>query len=136
MAKSASSARPLVWVLCLVQFIPLLLFPPSSFSPASQEWWLPVLCAVLVLVGTLQLMVRRSPQAWPWYIISFAHGINIISRLMLFLPRATMRVEGELRLNTLYVVLAAASMLISAFYLWYLERYEVRGAFLRKAAQG
>ena len=134
MAKSASSAKPLVWLLCLVQFIPLLLFPPSSFSPASQEWWLPVLSAVLALVGTLQLMVRRSSQAWPWYIISFAHGINIISRLMLFLPRATVRVEGDLRLNTLYVLLAVLSMLASAFYLWYLERYEVRNAFLRRPA--
>ncbi len=134
MAKSASSAKPLVWLLCLVQFIPLLLFPPSSFSPASQEWWLPVLSAVLALVGTLQLMVRRSSQAWPWYIISFAHGINIISRLMLFLPRATVRVEGDLRFNTLYVVLAVLSMLTSAFYLWYLERYEVRSAFQKRAA--
>jgi hypothetical protein len=134
MAKSAFSGRPLVWLLCLVQFIPLLLFPPSSFSPASQEWWLPVLSAVLALVGTLQLMVRRSLQAWPWYIISFAHGINIISRLMLFLPRATVRVQGDLRLNTLYVLLAVASMLASAFYLWYLERYEVRSAFQKHAA--
>jgi len=132
MAKSASSARPLVWVLCIVQFITFLLFPASSYSPSSQEWWLPVLCLVLALVGTLQLMVRHSPQPWPWYIISFAHGINIISRLMLFLPRATVRVQGDLRLNTLYVVLAVASMLISAFYLWYLERYEVRNAFLRR----
>jgi hypothetical protein len=79
-------------------------------------------------------MVRRSAQAWPWYILSFAHGINIISRLMLFLPRAAVRVQGELRLNTLYVVLAVVSMLLSAFYLWYLERYEVRTAFLRGSA--
>ena len=134
MAKTASSAKPLVWVLCIVQFIPLLLFPPSSFSLTSQEWWLPVLNAMLALVGTLQLMVRRSPQAWPWYITSFAHGVNIISRLMLFLPRAAVRVQGDLRLNTLYVALALASMLISAFYLWYLERYEVRNAFLRRPA--
>jgi len=134
MAKDASSSKPLVWLLCSVQFVTFLLFPPSSFSPTSQEWWLPILCLVLALVGTLQLMVRHSPQAWPWYIICFAHGINIISRLMLFLPRATVRVQGQMRLNTLYVVLAVASMLISAFYLWYLERYEVRNAFLRRSA--
>jgi len=127
-------AKPLVWLLCIVQFVTFVLFPPSSFSPASQEWWLPVLSAVLALVGTLQLMLRRSPYAWPWYVISFAHGINIISRLMLFLPRAAVRVQGELRLNTLYVVLAVASMLISAFYLWYFERYEVRSAFLKRTA--
>jgi len=134
MAKPASSSKPLVWLLCIVQFITFVLFPPASFSPTSQEWWLPVLSLVLALVGTLQLMVRRSAQAWPWYIISFAHGINIISRLMLFLPRASVWVEGDLRLNTLYVALAVASMLISAFYLWYLERYEVRTAFLRRSA--
>jgi hypothetical protein len=134
MAKRGSDSKALVWLLCIVQFVTFVLFPPSSFSSASQEWWLPVLSAVLALVGTLQLMVRRSPQAWPWYIICFAHGINIISRLMLLLPRAATRVQGQLRLNALYLSLALASMLISAFYLWYLERYEVRNAFLRRPA--
>ena len=40
-----------------------------------------------------------------------------------------------MRLNTLYLVLAVASMLISAFYLWYLESYEVRNAFEKTAGE-
>ena len=33
----------------ILQFIPLILFPPESFK--TQEWWLPVLLAVLVVIA-------------------------------------------------------------------------------------
>jgi hypothetical protein len=135
MAKKALTAPVAVWILCILQFIAFLLFPPTAFSPTSQEWWLPVLSALMALIGVLQLTVRRSIQAWPWYILSFAHGINIISRLMTFLPRATRNVQGTLRVNGLYIGLAAASMLMSAFFLWYFEQHEVRMTFLSKRSE-
>jgi hypothetical protein len=135
MAKRALTAPVIVWLLCILQFIAFLLFPPASFSPTSQEWWLPVLNALMAVLGILQLMVRRSVQAWPWYILSFAHGINIISRLMMLMPRATRNVQGVLRINGLYLVLTVAAMLISAFYLRYLEVHEVRMTFLSKRGE-
>ena len=63
--------RPGVIILVLVlQFIPLLLFPASSFAPTTQEWWLPALLALMVLVAIVQLVARRSAAAWPWYLIA------------------------------------------------------------------
>jgi len=132
MARKTIAAPLLVWILVVVQFVPLVLFPPRAFSATSQEWWLPALCALLALVAALQLMIRRTPLLWPWYVMSFAHGINIISRLMMLMPRATLNIKGKIRPNGLYLLLTALAMLISAFYLWYFEQHEVRMAFLRK----
>jgi hypothetical protein len=134
MARKSIASPVLLSLLLVVQFVPLVLFPPRSFSPASQEWWLPVLCAVLTLVAGLQVVIRRSTQLWPWYILSFAHGINIISRLMMLMPRATVNVKGTLRPNWPYLLLSVLAMLASAFYLWYYEKHEVRTAFLRRPA--
>ncbi len=132
MARKRIAAPLLVWLLLVLQFLPLVLFPPKSFSPTSQEWWLPVLCAILAVVACLQLIIRRSSQLWPWYVLSFAHGINIISRLMMLMPRATVNVKGILKLNALYLLLTILAMLLSAFYLWYYEQHEVRIVFLKK----
>jgi hypothetical protein len=135
MVKRVLTTPVIIWLLCIIQFIAFLMFPPASFSPTSQEWWLPVLNALMALLGILQLMVRRSVQTWPWHIQSFAHGMNIISRLMMLMPRATRNVQGVLRLNGLYLVLTAAAMLLSAFYLWYFEIHEVRITFLSRKSK-
>jgi hypothetical protein len=104
-------------ILLWLQFVPLILFPLSSYNVTTQEWWLPAMLVVLALVGTVQLVVRRSLAPWPWYLISFSQGFNIISRLMMVMPQV---------FNGLYVTLSVISMLASAFYLWYTELPEVR----------
>jgi hypothetical protein len=109
-----------------LQFIPLVLFPPASFKLSSQEWWLPVLLALMVLVAVIQIVFQKSRAMWPWYLISFAQGFNIISRLMMLMPHATNAVGKDYVFNTLYVVLTTLSMLCSAFLLWYTEWPEVR----------
>ena len=111
--------------MCL-QVVPLLIFPPSSYSLQTQEWWLPVILTVLVIIALIQVLARRSTAAWPWYLLSFSQGFNIISRLMMLMPHATVSVDGAQRLNTLYVVMAAAAMFASAFEIWYCEHPEVR----------
>jgi hypothetical protein len=63
MARDAITRRKVIVVVLILQLIPLVLFPPESFSPKTQEWWLPVLLAVLVLVADVQLILRRSRQA-------------------------------------------------------------------------
>ena len=118
-------------MLCL-QVAPLLIFPPSSYSLKSQEWWLPVLLTFLVIVGLAQLLIRRSTAAWPWYLLSFAQGFNIISRLMMLMPHATKIVDKAQRFNLEYVAIAAASMLVSAFEIWYIELPEVRTRLLAR----
>jgi hypothetical protein len=113
-------------ILLWLQFVPLILFPLSSYNVTTQEWWLPAMLVVLALVGTVQLVVRRSLAPWPWYLISFSQGFNIISRLMMVMPHASLIVNGQQVFNGLYVTLSVISMLASAFYLWYTELPEVR----------
>ena len=130
MARKSIAAPFMVWLLLILQFLPLVLFPPKSFSPASQEWWLPVLCALLAVTACLQLIIRRGTQLWPWYVLSFAHGINIISRLMMLWGHATKTVGGVTVLNLPYIALTLAAMAMSAWLLWYLELPEVRQGLL------
>jgi hypothetical protein len=118
--------RGVIIVLLIAQIIPLLLFPPESFAPTTQEWWLPMLLVVLVLAADAQLIFRRSHSTWPWYLISFGHGFNIISRLMMIWPHATVNVNGASAANVLYLALTLLAMLGSAFMLWAMELPEVR----------
>jgi hypothetical protein len=125
-------ARPTTIIAILfIQLIPLLLFPPTSYSLKTQEWWLPVLLVVFTLIGVFQLVFRRSAAQWPWYLVSFAQGFNIISRLMMLMPHATYNVSGKQEFNTLYVSLTICSMLFSGFLLWYTELPEVRLGLLK-----
>lgn len=114
----------------VLQFVPLVLFPPESFSATTQEWWLPVLMAVLIMIAIVQIF-RRATTIWPWNLLSFAQGLNIISRLMMILPHATRNENGAQFFNTPYVVLSLIAMLLSAFMLWYTELPDVRLGFLR-----
>jgi hypothetical protein len=127
MTLRQSLARPkIISLILFLQLIPLVLFPPSSFGPDTQEWWLPVLLAVLVLLAVYQLVFRHSFTQWPWYMVSFAQGFNIISRLMMIMPHATSFQDGVQVYNSLYIILSVISMILSAFLLWYTELPEVR----------
>lgn len=131
MARRTIAGRGIITTLLLLQIVPLLLFPPESYSTSSQEWWLPLLLAFLVVLGDLQLILRRSTQIWPWHLFSFAHGFNIISRLMMLWPHATHIVNGEMAINTPYILLACVAMGFSGFLLWYLELPDVRLGLVR-----
>jgi hypothetical protein len=126
MLRKALSAGVAVPVVLCLQVIPLLLLPPDSWSLSTQEWWLPVMLTAMVIVALVQLLGRRSRAGWPWAILSFAQGFNIISRLMMLLPHATNGPEGSLRFNALYVVFSVVAMLVSAFEIWYGELPEIR----------
>lgn len=126
MSRSSLATRPAITTVLIAQFIPLLLFPAASFAPTSQEWWLPVLLAVMVVVADVELIVRRTTQVRPWNLLLFAQGFNIISRLMMLWGHATVTVGGATVLNLPYIVLTLAAMTMSAWLLWYLELPEVR----------
>jgi hypothetical protein len=115
------------------QIVPLLLFPPSAFSPNTQEWWLPALLAALVLVADAEVIARRSVLLWPWHLMIFAQGFNIISRLMMLWSHATLTVGGATVANVPYLSATVAAMALSAFLLWYLELPAVRMGLLRSS---
>ncbi len=125
------SSRSAIITLLIVQFIPLVLMPPSSFQLSSQEWWLPVLLLMLALVATFQLIVRKTESVWPWDLISFSHGFNIISRLMLLMPHSMTIINNQDAFNTLYVVFSVFSMLASGFYLMWLALPQTRSGIFQ-----
>jgi hypothetical protein len=128
--RKVLSTRGLIPVVMCFQIVPLLAFPTSSYSIKSQEWWLPVLLTFLVVISLVQILIRRTQAAWPWYLVSFAQGVNIISRLMMLLPHTTVNDQGTQRFNSVYFVVAVAAMLLSAFEIWYNELPEVRRKLL------
>lgn len=131
MRKSITTPAAII-LLLFIQFIPLVIFPAAQFSPKTQEWWLPVLLAFLAAISVFQIVIRRSPSASPWYLLAFSHGFNIISRLMMVLPKFTVYQDKVQVFNTEYVVLTLAAMLLSAFFLWYFELPEVRLGLVKK----
>ncbi len=126
MLRQTLSSRPAITALLILQIIPLVLFPLSLFTANNQDWWLPVLLAVMTLVGFVELAIRHSQISWPWFLISFAQGFNIISRLMMLMPHATINDQGVQVFNTPYVVISLISILLSTFFLWYTDWPEVR----------
>lgn len=131
MRRNPIFSPPLVIAILLLQIVPFVLFPPKFFSPTSQVWWLPVLLAVMVLIADFQLIVRRSPLPWPWYLLGFAQGFNIISRLMMLWPNASLISGESTMVNWPYLTLTFISMGLSAFMLWYTEKPQVRVALLQ-----
>jgi hypothetical protein len=129
--RQTLTKKPLVTFFLIAQLVPIVLFPAGSFSGASQEWWLPVLLAIMVIIADVELFFQRKDVKWPWLLIAFAQGFNIISRLLMMMPHATINVGGLSIINTTYLVLTILSMAFSAFLLWYVELPEVRMLMLR-----
>lgn len=131
MRRSFLSQPLVIIVILLLQIIPLLLFPPSVFQPASQVWWLPAILVICVLVADFQLIVRRTHSVNPWLLIGFAQGFNIISRLMMVWPNATLTTEAGTAVNWVYLILTVISMAVSWWLLIYTEKPEIREGLLR-----
>ena len=127
MFRKFITTRIMIPVLLCCQVLPLLAFPPSSYQLTTQEWWLPVFLTLLTLISLVQILLRRSLAAWPWYLLSFSQGLNIISRMMMVLPHATTTGSGgTLVVNNTYVIIAIATMLLSASAIWYCDLPELR----------
>lgn len=130
--RAALTTKKAITLILILQVVPLILFPASSFDLNTQEWWLPAFLVVMTAIAAVQILVRRSTAAWPWLLFSFSQGFNIISRVMLVLPHATVNNGGILSLDYTYVSLTILSMLLSYFLLWYTELPEVRLGLTRQ----
>lgn len=131
MERRALTNPALVTAVLVLQWVPLILFPSASFSSTTQEWWLPVLLVLMVIVAAIYLIIRRTPSRWPWDLLAFAQGFNIISRLMMVWSHSADQVGDRWVMNVPYVTLTLISILLSAAILWYTEKPDVRVTFLR-----
>ena len=125
MQRRPIAARKIIVAMLTTQVVPLLMFPPESFSTNSQEWWLPVLLVVMIAAAVLELLVRGGRTLWPWHLMIFAQGFNIISRIMMMWAHATVTSGGATVLNVPYLALTLIAMTWSAFLLWYWELPDV-----------
>jgi hypothetical protein len=130
MRRSFLTQRPVIIAILILQMIPLLLFPAKSYSSTSQEWWLPIVLVLMALVADFQIIVRRTPSVGPWLLIGFAQGFNIISRLMMVWPNATIVSEAGTAVNGTYLLLTIISMAASAWLLLYTEKPQIREGLL------
>jgi hypothetical protein len=131
--KKAILKRSLIIPFFILQLIPIVIFPPESYAFTTQEWWLPLLLAGLALFATVELLLRHNPEAWPWYLLSFGQGFNIISRLLMIMPHTVSNTKNGQVFNTTYVIITIVSVSISWFFLWYLEQPETRMAVMQDA---
>lgn len=130
MLRKSLSQPTVVTVLLILQFVPILLFPADVYSPASQQWWLPVILTMLAFFAVIKITVQRTSEIWPWYLVSFSQGFNIISRLMMLMPHATVNVEGTQVADLAYIITNVVSILISVGYIIYAELPDVRLSML------
>jgi hypothetical protein len=115
-----------LYTMLALQLIALLLNPASVFELTSQKWWLPVLLVIMAVLASIQI-IRKTAAPWALYLVSFSHGFNIISRLMMLLPQST----AGTSFNGLYFILSLVAMGFSVFMLWLLELPQVRQVLVR-----
>ena len=51
MSQRTIASRGIIVTVLILQVIPIMLFPAASFAPNSQEWWLPLMLFMLVVLG-------------------------------------------------------------------------------------
>jgi len=125
MARFDIANSKVIKALLLLQFIPLLLFPPYFFEPTAQTWWLPALLVLFAAIGVVQIF-RQTRVAWPLYLMSFAQGFNIISRLLMLMPQSTQNTTNDAVINGPYLILSVIAIAWSALMLVYVEKPEVK----------
>lgn len=132
MLRKTLSQPTAVTILLILQIIPLMLFPLDVFKITSQQWWLPALLTILSIFAVIKITVQRTSELWPWYLISFSQGFNIISRLMMLMPHATKNVDGANVIDLPYVITNIVAIIISAGYIVYAELPDVRMSMLAR----
>ncbi|HWR65536.1 MAG TPA: hypothetical protein VN364_05415, partial [Bellilinea sp.] len=121
-----------VAILLFVQILPLMIFPLEIFNSSSQQWWLPLLLTILALFAVVKIVFQRTTELWPWYLVSFSQGFNIISRLMMLMPHATKNAGGVQVADFAYLITNIVAIIISFGYIIFSELPEVRLSLLNR----
>jgi len=131
MERQPLYSRLAISLILILQVIPLLLFPPQIYGSGSQQWLLPAVLTFMVVVADINVFLRGGGEIWPWLLISFVQGVNIISRLMMLWAQSSTATNGVTTFDWAYILAAIVSMAMSGFMLWYTEKPAVREGMLR-----
>lgn len=112
--------RGLVLV-AILQFVPPLMLPPSTFRSISFLVWL-FLIPLFVLLG---INLARGRE-WSRLATIFVQGFNVIVRLLVLISNAVIVREGGPVLNVWMVTTSLLSIILSAIVLYYVDRPEVQ----------
>jgi hypothetical protein len=129
MAPRPLYTRTAIILILILQVIPLLLFPPRIYGSGSQQLWLPALLVLFVVAADLRLIFGRTFTVAPWYLLAFAQGFNVISRLMMVWPNGSTVTGDVVVMNWDYVLLSILAIALSTWLLIYMEKPQVREAF-------
>ncbi len=132
MLRKNISQPATVAILLFVQILPLMIFPLEIFNSSSQQWWLPLLLTILALFAVVKIVFQRTTELWPWYLVSFSQGFNIISRLMMLMPHATKNAGGVQVADFAYLITNIVAIIISFGYIIFSELPEVRLSLLNR----
>jgi hypothetical protein len=129
MARRPLYSRSIIILILILQIIPLLLFPPRIYGSGSQQLWLPALLVLFVVFADARLIFGRTHWIGAWYLLAFAQGFNVISRLMLVWPNGSSVAGKVVVVNWDYVLLSLLAIALSTWLLVYMEKPEVREVF-------
>ena len=110
--------------LYFLQFIPLLFYQPDALQAA-----LPIIVLVVAVYILLTFALLRG-QTWALTLSIFIQGMNVIVRLMMLYPHATLPPAEGGGLDWAYILINGLSIALSIWLLLRLDKPDVRSTML------
>ncbi len=114
-------SRKLSITLMVVQFIPLILIPPSIIQTDSQILTIPIFLILLALIATLALALGNR-TAWPRAMLVFAQGLNVVTRLMILLSTA---MPDKTTVDAPFIAASLVAIAISVVVLYMFDQFQI-----------
>lgn len=108
----------------IFQIVPLLIFPLETLKSGG------VLIAIVAVVFALLGYGLWRGRNWALSLSLTLQGFNVIVRLMMLFPNATMNVGGTTVFNVPFIALSVLSIALSLFFLTRLDRPDVRATIV------
>lgn len=106
--------------LFFLQIIPLIMYPPATLTGG-----LAIIAVAAIAVAALGFMAIRG-RPWAHTMSLFVQGFNAIIRIMMFFPHAVSVSTGTPFTDWPYIITALISVGLSIWFLYRLDRNDVR----------
>lgn len=109
-------------ILLVVQFIPLILFPPAVIMRNSKVLTIPIFLILLDIAATAAL-VAGNRSGWPRAMLVFAQGLNVTSRLMMLVAQSM--TSKSTPPDVAFILTDSVSVVISIVALYMFDQYQL-----------